>query len=233
MVQLIVNSLQWTVGYALRSGRIVCDGEIRELEEFPMTVLCTLFFALYDRRIKLKRDNNLYNLIISTLFVTINIVLANIALNLKLPLFLDTLGTMLGVRFFGLKYGLLIAGAGAFVNSFTDPYAIPYLPTYIATAIMISVVYNNKKLKKLPLLLKALLVTLPSATIGGIITAYIFGGITSSGTSIILAALTKTGLSLVQSSMIVQIVFEFIDKIAMMFLMETSMKYIPEEIINR
>lgn len=180
----------------------------------------------------MKRDNKLYNLIISTLFVTVNIVLANLSLNLKLPLFLDTLGTMLGVRFFGLKYGLLIAGAGAFVNSFTDPYAIPYLPTYIATAIMISVVYNSEKLQNWPLLLKALLVTLPSATIGGIITAYLFGGITSSGTSIILAALTKTGLSLVQSSLIVQIIFEYIDKVALMFLMEACVRYIPQEIIN-
>lgn len=181
----------------------------------------------------MKRKNKNYNLMISTLLVTINVVLAYITLNLRLPIFMDTLGTMLGTRFFGLKYGLLIASAGSVVSSFTDPYAIPYLPTYIATATMVWVVYRSEKLKKLPLLLKVALVTIPSATIGGIITAYIFGGITSSSTSVIVATLTKTGLSLFQSSLLVQLGSEYVDKIIVMFLMENIIQYLPHKFLER
>lgn len=181
----------------------------------------------------MKRKNKNYNLIISTLLVTVNVVLAYTALNLRIPLFFDTLGTMLGTRFFGLHYGLLIASAGSVISSFTDPYAIPYLPTYLATATMIFVVYKSEKLKKLPLLLKALLVTIPSATIGGIITAYIFGGITSSSTSIIVSTLTKFGLSLFQSSLVVQLTFEYLDKVIVMFLMERAIEYLPQQLLEK
>lgn len=178
----------------------------------------------------MKRDNKVFNLMISTLFVTINIVLANISFNLKLPLFLDTLGTMLGTRLLGLPYGLLIATAGSVVNSFYDPFSIPYLPTYIATAFMIFLVYKNEKLKKFPIFLKAIIVTLPSAIIGGLITAYVFGGITSSGTSIIVSTLRKFGFSLAQSAMIVQIIFEYLDKVIMMGIMEFSISFMPGRI---
>lgn len=178
----------------------------------------------------MKRNKSSFNLMVATLFVVINIVLANISFNLRLPLFLDTLGTMLGTRLLGLSYGFLIATAGSVVNSFYDPYAIPYLPTYLATALMIYWTYKNKRIKKFPLLVKAIFVTIPSATVGGLITAYIFGGITSSGTSVILAALTKTGLSLLQSSIIVQLIFEYIDKVFMMAVMEFSISYMPGRI---
>lgn len=179
------------------------------------------------------KRSRLNNFIMATLFAGINVVLANVSLTFQLPLFLDTLGTMLSTRLIGLRWGFLTIAVGSILNSFYDPYAIPYSPTYVATAIMVWIVFKNEKLRNLPLVLKALIITLPSSIIGGLITAYIFGGITSSGTSIVISLLTKAGLSLAKSAMIVQIFFEFIDKIVILILMESVLEFFPDRILEK
>lgn len=165
-------------------------------------------------------------LITSAVLVSINIVLAFFAVFTKVPmLYLDTLGTMTGVRIFGLKEGILIAIAGAVIVGLSyDIYAIYYLPTYIMTAIVTYLIEKNEKLKRKNFLIRALLISVASGTVGAIITAYIFGGITSSGSAYILALLKRAGLSLVASSFIVQLSTEYIDKILMVYLSDIILK---------
>lgn len=176
---------------------------------------------------------NSFKLTVSALFVAINVILASIALYSRLPIYMETLGTMLGVRLLGLKYGIGIAIASALVNSLYDVYAVYFLPTAIIVAIMVEFLLRSNKMNEWNDFIKAGVVSVPSATMGAMIAAFVFGGITSSGSSIILAFLNKMGLSLVMSAFVVQIATEYLDKLIVLKLLKVILDMLPNRILEK
>lgn len=177
--------------------------------------------------------NKNFYLTVSALFVAINMVMASIAYYLKIPIYMDTFGTMLGVRLLGLHYGIGIAVVSALVNSNFDIFALYFLPTHIVTSIMLEIIIRKGKMGKWNDFLKAAFIGIPAAIVGAMITAYIFGGITSAGSSIILSFLSKTGLSLVVSAFVVQIATDYLDKFIMLKLINTVMGMVPNRILEK
>ena len=55
-------------------------------------------------------------------------------------------------------------------------------------------------------------ITLPGTMVSSFISAYVFGGVTSSGSSIIVQGLKHLGCNLVVSAFVVQIVTEYADR---------------------
>lgn len=174
-----------------------------------------------------------FYLTVSALFVAINVILASLALYSRIPIYMDTLGIMLGVRLLGFKYGVGIAIASSLVNSNFDIFALYFFPAHLTVAIMMEFILRNKKLNALNDFLKAAIMGIPAAIVGAIITAYIFGGITSSGSSVILAFLNKAGLSLVASAFVVQIATDYLDKLFLYKLMKFIIKMLPNRILEK
>lgn len=177
-----------------------------------------------------------FRLVFLALAVVINLVLVRINILLSFlpnPLYLDTVGTIFATRAFGLGPGLLVALVSALINQLRDPFALPYLPTNIATVVVAYIIYH-KISKDLNVFVKAAMITLASAFLGGLITAYIFGGATSAGSSVILRFLhLRMGMSLVFVSFLVQFATEFIDKTVMVLLVDGIYKMLPENILAR
>ena len=63
------------------------------------------------------------------------------------------------------------------------------------------------------LLLSAFLITLPGTIVCAIINAILFGGVTSSGSSAIVAALSHTPLGLTGAIFVVQIFTDYLDRV--------------------
>lgn len=72
-----------------------------------------------------------------------------------------------------------------------------------------------------------LLIAICSAIVAAIASAVVFGGITSSGNSIIIIYLKNMGLGLVPSIFITQILTEFIDKMMIVLLVINIIKAMP------
>jgi len=146
--------------------------------------------------------------------IVINIVGAFIALNLHLPVYLDSIGTVMISALYGPVYGIVTGLLGSLVSGFTfDIYSLYFAPVQIFTGFMAGVMFNTKWLKKGWIPLGSLAVSLPTSIASAVISAFVFGGITSSGSSIIVQVLTKAGVSLTVSCFVVQVVTDYFDKL--------------------
>lgn len=143
----------------------------------------------------------------------INIVGSIIALFLHLPIYLDTIGTILAAAITGPIYGMipgLLSGIIGFLT--TDPFALYYIPVQLAVGIMTGLIFSRIYQKKRFLPLGAAAITLPGTILSSIITVLLFGGITSSGSSLFVQLFHQFGLNLTLSVVLVQLFTDYLDR---------------------
>ena len=160
------------------------------------------------------------------LFRTIILVLLALALNialghlmqfvLKTPLFLDSIGTI-------LVGGLLGPLAGALVGAFSnliwyfilgDQSILPYAMTAAFIGWAAGIVFSLDGFNRFRrIVLSGLLVGIVAAIISAPITAYVFGGVTGSGTDYLASILRETGANVLQAATIQGFISDPIDKV--------------------
>ena len=109
-----------------------------------------------------------------------------------------------------------------------DAFSLYYAPVGILLGLLTGWIWKYKKDNFVSLLITTLIVVLPTSFCSACITAYLFGGITSSGSSI-LVQLLKTPLGLTIACFVVQVLTDFIDKFVAMALVSIVDKRIPDK----
>lgn len=168
------------------------------------------------------------------LAAVLNIAGANIALLLRIPLYLDTLGTFLSAMLFGPFYGMIPGLLSGLLTGFTtDIYSLFYLPVQLVTALAAGFLFYEKSFKtgKYRILLYAAAVTVPGTIVSASITAFLFGGITSSGSSILVQLLHHTGLNLTASVFCVQLLTDYLDRAVMLCLSVLVLGVLPASML--
>lgn len=168
------------------------------------------------------------------LAAVLNIAGANIALLLRIPLYLDTLGTFLSAMLFGPFYGMIPGLLSGLLTGFTtDIYSLFYLPVQLVTALAAGFLFYEKAFKtgKYRILLYAAAVTIPGTIVSASITAFLFGGITSSGSSILVQLLHHTGLNLTASVFCVQLLTDYLDRTVMLCLSVLVLGVLPTSML--
>ena len=129
------------------------------------------------------------------LAAVLNIAGANLALLIRIPLYLDTLGTFLAAILFGPFYGMVPGFlSGILTGMTTDIYSLFYLSSCI--------------------------------------TAFLFEGITSSGSRVMVQLFHHLGLNLTVSVFCVQLVTDFIDRTVMLALSLTVLHVLPVSVLT-
>ena len=106
------------------------------------------------------KRNNTFKLIIMAMAVVINIVGAFVAATLKLPIFIDTIGTFLSAFLFGPISGMLTGIVTALINGLTfDPYSLYFMPVQLVIGIVAGVCYKKNLFKGKYLVLGILITT--------------------------------------------------------------------------
>ena len=76
--------------------------------------------------------------------IVLNIVGAFIALNLHLPVYLDSIGTVMNAALFGPVYGIMTGILGSLVSGFTfDIYSLYFAPVQIFTGLMAGLMFKT------------------------------------------------------------------------------------------
>lgn len=176
--------------------------------------------------------NNLKKMIIIALAVAINIAGSKLALLLSLPIFLDSIGTMLAGITLGPIAGGLTALVGGLVNgALGDVYAIYFSPSGIIMGILAGLLFYNKKKDVFSVIWKCLIVVLPASAVSACIETFLFGGITSAATTtLIIQVLSQTALKLFGSAFLTQLITDYVDKFIAILLVVESVKHLPNEI---
>ena len=156
---------------------------------------------------------------LAALCAAVNILGSFLALGLRLPVYLDSLGTVWMAGMFGPFYGSLTGIISNVVNGIAfDVYSFYYIPVQIVTACMTSLIVKKGWNKGRKILYGTLLVSLPVSLTGALITAGVFGGITSSGSSYLVGLFHTLGMNLTLACFLVQAITDYIDKGLVIFI---------------
>ena len=162
--------------------------------------------------------------------IVLNIVGAFIALNLRLPVYLDSIGTVLSGALLGPVYGVATVVLGSFISGITfDIYSLYYAPVQILTGLMAGWMFRTKWLRGYRLPIGGLALSLPTSIASAAITAFLFGGITSSGSSYLVVLMSKLGMNLTLSCFLVQVLTDYADKLIAVLLVAAVLKVLTPE----
>ena len=95
------------------------------------------------------KRNNTKKLVLISLCIGINVIGALIAVTLKLPIFLDTIGTFLIAFLFGPIAGIITGILSYLITTMTfDPYALYFIPSQITVGLLAGIIYKKGGFKK-------------------------------------------------------------------------------------
>ena len=163
----------------------------------------------------IKKDFNTMTWVLIPVAIAINVVMGEIVVQLKLPVYLDSIGTVLVAVLCGPWAGAL---TGALSNTIwgiaIDPNALPWWPValfigFVAGWCAVAGLFKSWW----KVILTGFLVALTAATVSTPIAVYLYGGITASGSSFITAYLLQTGQGIMQAVLSTNFLVEPVDKI--------------------
>ncbi len=165
----------------------------------------------------MKRSFNTLTLALIPVAIAINIAIGQIVVLLKLPIYLDSIGTVLVGMLAGPLAGLL---TGALSNliwglSGLNPTYTPFFYVAAVIGLLAGIFTQIGWAKKIWMWgLGGLITGVVAAIISAPTSAIVFGGVTGAGTDLIVAALRASGAGIMQATFGQGIVSDPLDKLA-------------------
>ncbi len=179
-------------------------------------------------------NRNVKRIIFIAMAVAINMIGSKLALLLSLPIFLDSIGTILAGVVLGPMGGMIAALVGGLVNgALGDIYSIYFAPSGMIMGLMAGLLLHNKKVSKPSVLWRNFCIVLPASAVSSLIEVILFGGVTSAAvTTAIVQVLSKTALTLFGSAFLTQFVTDYIDKLIAIILVFAVINRLPYEMTH-
>lgn len=172
---------------------------------------------------------NIRNLTLVSMAIALNVIGALVALGLRLPIYLDSIGTILIACLIGPKYAVMTGVCGSLVSGITfDPYSIYFAPVQISTGLLAGIMYNKGFLKGKKTPLGVFIFTLPTSIISACIAAFLFGGVTSSGSSYIVQILSHFNVPMVVGVFATQVITDYADKFIAVIIVTLVVSAMPK-----
>lgn len=184
---------------------------------------------------KSKMSYNLSVILLIPLGIAINFVGANLNAALKLPVYLDCIGTVFTAVLCGPWIGIITGVVTNIVTSVTNPTQLPYLVVSGAIG-WIAGVCGKKGMFKTPVktFIVGIFIWLVAMITSAPITVLVFGGVTgASGGSAITTFLVATGKGLWESVISSTVLTETLDKFLTSFAVYFLIKSIPNRNLLR
>ncbi|MGL5821849.1 MAG: CD3073 family putative ECF transporter S component [Sarcina sp.] len=168
-------------------------------------------------------------LILCSIAIVLNIILGTITSALKLPFYLDTIGTVFIALFFG---PLLGASVGALTNILTgilfNPSGIPFLLVSVAVGIIVGLIGKKFKFTLLTAIITGLILSIVCPLIGTPIGIWVYGGLTGTGLDFLFMFLKESGQSIFAASFIPKVINNLLDKIGTCVMIYFLLKHLPK-----
>ncbi len=169
-------------------------------------------------------------LVMCSLAIAINIILGNITSALKLPLYLDTLGTVLMAVYFGPVYGAAVGGLSNFISSMlTNPKAMPFLIVNVVIGLLVGFIAKKYKFDFKTALITGLILSIVAPLIGTPIGVWVYGGLTGTVSDVVVLWLKKSGTNIFAASFVAKVGNNLIDKIGTCLIAFFILKGLPNQ----
>lgn len=146
--------------------------------------------------------------------LAINYVGAQIAIALKLPMYLDVIGSIMMGAICGPIPGVVLGALSSAINSLSEPTAIAYIPVTVACGLVAGLLGKAGLMKQLwKSLIAGFVLAVAAVAISSPITAFLYGGISGTGNDVIVLGLQAAGMGLLPATLIATLITEFFDKL--------------------
>lgn len=202
-----------------------------------------------------------YQICLIALAIVINVIGGQLALALRLPIYLDSIGTIMIGAVLGPWCGLIPGLLGGLIMTFTgDIYSLYFAPVGMIVGFMSGLAHtgfsglhrtdgssvNNKISRVLSLgrisggkdiaimIGRAFVISLPGTVVSALICTVLFGGVTSSGSTVLVQFLAaKTPLGMTASIIVVQFLTDFCDRVVSLALVMAMLRVLPVSMKQR
>ena len=183
---------------------------------------------------KIKNNFNTQTWVLIPIAIAINIAIGQIVLLLKLPVFLDSIGTVLVAVLCGPWAGALTGALSNVIWGIAiDPGAFPWWPVAAMIGYMAGRMAQWGFFKTWwKVVVTGFVVALTAAIVSTPIAVYLFGGITASGSSFITAYLLQTGQGIWSAVVSTSFLTEPVDKITTAMLAFAIIRGLPKRTIG-
>ena len=174
------------------------------------------------------------NLAIVVICIMLNLGIGFVVAAIKLPFYLDSIGTILATFLLGPVLGVIVGCATVLLGAIYTPT----LPAYIGTAIVI-VLYVNIAMKFgylkkiIPTIIGGVLLGIISAIVSAPVTAFVYGGVSFAGADFITSFFRATGNSILESVIYGGLSSDPIDKLLTSVIVFLLIQRIPSAIKSK
>jgi energy-coupling factor transport system substrate-specific component len=185
---------------------------------------------------RIKRDFTTLTWVMIPVAIAVNIAIGQLIVALKIPIYLDSIGTVLVAVMAGPIAGLLTGLLTNLIWGFSgiNPIYAPFAITAAVIGLLAGLFASRGWFKKVYLWVLAGLITgVVAAIISAPIAAYMFGGVTGTGQDFLVAMFRATGASVLQATFGQGIVADPLDKLATFVVVWLIIKALPKRFLMR
>ena len=180
-----------------------------------------------ERKYSIKTDFNMLALLFIPIGVAVNFVGGQLASLLKLPVYLDTIGTMLTAILAGPWVGAVTGLLSNVVTGIANPVNFWFIPVNIIVGLVVGFLSRKDMWRGWKLIISFIIMDLVSLLVATPIVVYVYGGVTGGGTSLLTAVLMATGQSIWSSVISVEIIWTTLDRVISYVVAMLIIKVIP------
>ena len=178
---------------------------------------------------------NTFHLIFLAFCAALNVGVGAIVGIIKLPIYLDSIGTVIAAALGGWLYGAVVGILGVIIAAVAIyPTAPAYAGTAIIIAIVVSLLVKYGFLRSLPMtIVGGLVIGLIAALASSPVTTYLYGGVSLAGTDAVTAFFKATGHTLLESVVLGGLATDPVDKLATSIIVLILLKALPRRLFLR
>ncbi len=181
----------------------------------------------------MKKNRNAYVLAFCGVSVAMNIVLGIITSALGIPLYLDTLGTVLTAAILGPVPGILVGCLSNVITGLIYSVSdIPFCLVNMAVGLIVGLVAKKWNFGIIPAIITGLALSIICPAIGTPIGIYVYGGMNGSVSDVLVASLVQGGKTIFQASFLRNIASNLIDKIGTCVIAALLIKAMPMRFLD-
>ncbi len=182
-----------------------------------------------NKKRTIKDDFTTLALLLIPIAVAVNIVGGQIAGTLKLPLYLDSIGIIVGAMLCGPWVGAVIGLLTNLILGIANPVLLPYAIVSVTGGLLTGfLALKDMFSTKLKCVISTLLITIVAVLVCAPITVIVFGGVTGNGTSLITGTFVAAGQDIWATVFGVEGVFALADRVIAMIVIAAVIKVIPD-----
>jgi energy-coupling factor transport system substrate-specific component len=182
------------------------------------------------KKYSIKSDFSMLAILIIPISVAVNFVGGQLASTLKLPMYLDTIGTIFASMLCGPWVGALAGALTNVINGLINPVNFAFIPVNVIVGLVTGFLARSKMFGNWwRWAISIILMTLASIISAAPIVVLMFGGVTGGGTSIIAATLMAAGANIWVAVMSSDGVFTVIDRIISFVIAWLVIRVIPNK----